>query len=1262
MQAQMVSPDAPLGIADKERRYRAILREGAAAERKYPDAPNLHVARNLMLDAAMGLARIRVDPELLTRVRAIADCILASDAPQPAKAKADAVVAEEALAKTQDDERTDALLLEMVHRYAETSAAVPVLQWAINVAHIRRRGRLTQSLVAKLANDHADEPGVVPFVRRFGRYTPRLRGRLEARLPRLDGKGEIVLPTDFFGRCVLIHFWSAADPRSAIHIEDLKRKLDRHKGDGLVIIGVSLDRSQKVVAKAVADLGANWPHVFSGQGQKDPFVVRCRVTTGPAYLLLTPAGTVASAHYQCGEPLRGWDNPDSSPGRLLASGRRFCFYLSGEYLLAGLLEGDRLPAAAKGLPEGLAKALNAQVFTARTDLSAADKARRCREIVRLGTRIESDHPDLAGLPVIRAVMLIAAKWLAVHGHAAGAPLSPAAEPDAMLALAGRIVRSDASPQTRLFADYLLRQRELRGTGEAEREAAEHVRAFVERNSRADEADLYVTAAMLAQQCCPSAVRRFIETLEGKHFRRMGVPTFVAAISGRDPFRDKPFEAQLTELPTGREIRLPQDTRGKPHAVCFWSTGRPPPPWMCTWRSPRIIGICLDESRQAATTFARDNCPYWTHAFSGKGLADETARRYDVWDLPSLWHVTPDGKVRSHYDLPRGRWDSQSGPVWRAQGAFAGPESHFLAGFLGPEQTWPTYPGDRAPEAWYDARRQELLPYYTTGEFLIETLVGRNGLPAEGKAGLPAAAVKALNAQMIRPHMDVPQAAKTQRCREILRLGAEVETAHPKAPGLAALRNLMMIAARWLAVRTGDKQSGRRAVAIARRLLASDAPLRSRLLADHLAFDEELSTTQAGVRQTADQIRAFHRRNSEPHPAYSRILAVVLATSSWRASEKSRHLLASELCAGNWGRIDKPWARAFTSAFSRQPWLLSWAEEPDPRRFEARVSLLGGGEMQLPRDLLGKSIIIHFWSVDAPGADVGFSAPRGVAVVAVNLDPERRREEVKRYAKKHFPDWIHAFSGKGFDDPTARRYDIHLPPKTVAVAVDGSLCGVSHGRVFSAFTPGMFTLAIRGLNARVRWPRDYLYDRVFLRHPFSATLSPLWGDKPIVLPRDANGKAAVLYFWEVGRGRFPAWGEARRLEEVQRRCLDNGVKLVSIGFGRSRADVQAVWGKPRDNWIEAFSVRGYQDPVVDRYGVWAMPAYWLIGPDGRVCWYTDDREDLWQSETIYSSPARCRFVVRDHPVDRLKQAMAEKGFLKRPAAGDEPPREATSPGG
>jgi hypothetical protein len=62
---------------------------------------------------------------------------------------------------------------------------------------------------------------------------------------------------------------------------------------------------------------------------------------------------------------------------------------------------------------------------------------------------------------------------------------------------------------------------------------------------------------------------------------------------------------------------------------------------------------------------------------------------------------------------------------------------------------------------------------------------------------------------------------------------------------------------------------------------------------------------------------------------------------------------------------------------------------------------------------------------------------GVVVVGINLD--LHRADAEAFLKKNmYPDWIHTFSGLGWDDPAARTCDILALPRLVALNRDGKI--------------------------------------------------------------------------------------------------------------------------------------------------------------------------------------------------------------------------------
>ena len=98
LQAQYVPRDAQssnLPDGEKVHRYATILREGEFMEKAYAGAKNLYRVQEAMLNAAKGLATLEGSDEAQAQVLAIAQRILASDAPPQARLFADLLMTRE---------------------------------------------------------------------------------------------------------------------------------------------------------------------------------------------------------------------------------------------------------------------------------------------------------------------------------------------------------------------------------------------------------------------------------------------------------------------------------------------------------------------------------------------------------------------------------------------------------------------------------------------------------------------------------------------------------------------------------------------------------------------------------------------------------------------------------------------------------------------------------------------------------------------------------------------------------------------------------------------------------------------------------------------------------------------------------------------------------------------------------------------------------------------------------------------------------------
>jgi thiol-disulfide isomerase/thioredoxin len=117
-------------------------------------------------------------------------------------------------------------------------------------------------------------------------------------------------------------------------------------------------------------------------------------------------------------------------------------------------------------------------------------------------------------------------------------------------------------------------------------------------------------------------------------------------------KEKPLDMSFTAL-DGRSVDLAK-LRGKVVLVDFWATWCQP----CVAETPKvlavyqkyhqlgleIVGISLDEDKDALQKYLADNKMPWPQYFDGKKWSNRFVLQFGIDSIPAMWLVGKDGKV------------------------------------------------------------------------------------------------------------------------------------------------------------------------------------------------------------------------------------------------------------------------------------------------------------------------------------------------------------------------------------------------------------------------------------------------------------------------------------------------------------------------------------------------------------------------------------------------------------------------------------------
>jgi thiol-disulfide isomerase/thioredoxin len=120
----------------------------------------------------------------------------------------------------------------------------------------------------------------------------------------------------------------------------------------------------------------------------------------------------------------------------------------------------------------------------------------------------------------------------------------------------------------------------------------------------------------------------------------------------DPDMTKPLDLKFTSV-SGKAVDI-STLRGKVVLVDFWATWCPPcrgevPNVVATYKKYHdkgfeIIGISLDQDKNALLAFTKEHDMTWPQYFDGQGWDNKISGGFGITAIPAMWLVGKDGKL------------------------------------------------------------------------------------------------------------------------------------------------------------------------------------------------------------------------------------------------------------------------------------------------------------------------------------------------------------------------------------------------------------------------------------------------------------------------------------------------------------------------------------------------------------------------------------------------------------------------------------------
>ncbi len=274
----------------------------------------------------------------------------------------------------------------------------------------------------------------------------------------------------------------------------------------------------------------------------------------------------------------------------------------------------------------------------------------------------------------------------------------------------------------------------------------------------------------------------------------------------------------------------------------------------------------------------------------------------------------------------------------------------------------------------------------------------------------------------------------ERMSEALELGQKTAKLYPSASNLPAIQLEMLRAAHFLAVVGNDPKSRKLTLKIAEAILASKATAKQKFAADIIKFSFRLyPDNPVSPKDAHNLIVAFADKYKGTD------LEPVALAYAHRYAEQFNLVIAGKYA-------DELRTKHGEHPFVK-PHLTHMGVRPSPigKPFKAALTTLDGKQLNLPGDLRGKIVVIDFWATwcvpclkEIPRMQRLYAAYKNKGVQFVGISLDSNRGALTSFLKKTSLPWLHAFSGRQYDDPTVVRYQINSIPSVWLIDRKGNV--------------------------------------------------------------------------------------------------------------------------------------------------------------------------------------------------------------------------------